>query len=64
MEKTAVDHGMEISCDKGKSLVTSIKLRRPTKIMDEWKSTRTIGPVEANGIHAPRDAVSLKEVKI
>ena len=42
---------MEISCNKGKMLVNSIKPRTSTNIMDEWENAGKSGPIQLLRIH-------------
>ena len=55
---------MEISSDKNKILVNSIKRRSPLVCVDEWTGVRRSGPVKILVITQMNDETSLREAEI
>ena len=50
-KKTAAGYGMEISSDKSKLLVNSMKSKPSINIMHEWNTLEEAGPLEITLIH-------------
>ena len=64
LEKTAVDYGMEISSDKGKILVTSIKRRLSTNIRMNRKVLEEVDQFKYLVSAQTKDGTSKKEANV
>ena len=64
LEKTAAEYGMEISYDKSKFLVNSIKPRPSTNICVNGKTLEEVDHFRYLGSTQTNDGTSIKEVKI